>query len=71
MDVTKQSFFEGIKMAKAGNHLHQISAAINDYVDQFGYGVIWWAMESEPISMRIRRFPTSVSIAEASSWCRV
>ena len=33
--------------------------------------VIWWAMESEPISMRIRRFPTSVSIAEASSWCRV
>ena len=40
MDVTKQSFFEGIKMAKAGNHLHQISAAINDYVDQFGYGVV-------------------------------
>ena len=38
--VTQQSFFEGIKMAKAGNHLHQISAAINDYVDQFGYGVV-------------------------------
>ena len=40
IDVTRQSFFEGIKMAKAGNHLHQISAAINDYVDQFGYGVV-------------------------------
>ena len=38
--VTKQSFFEGIKFAKAGHHLHEISAAINDYVDQFGYGVV-------------------------------
>lgn len=38
--VTKQCFFEGIKMAKAGNHLHDISAAINDYTDQFGYGVV-------------------------------
>lgn len=40
IEVTKRSFFEGIKYAKAGNHLHQISAAINGYVDQFGYGVV-------------------------------
>lgn len=40
IENTKNSFFEGIKMAKAGNHLHSISAAINDYVDQFGYGVV-------------------------------
>ncbi len=32
IDVTKQSFFEGMKYAKAGNHLHDISAAIEDYV---------------------------------------
>ena len=32
LDVTKQSFFEGIKMAKAGNHLYDISNAIDDYV---------------------------------------
>ena len=38
--VTKQSFFEGIKFAKAGHHLHEISKAINDYTDQFGYGVV-------------------------------
>ncbi|MCI8598628.1 MAG: type I methionyl aminopeptidase [Lachnospiraceae bacterium] len=38
--VTKQSFFEGIKYARAGHHLHEISAAINNYVDQFGYGVV-------------------------------
>ena len=40
IDVTKQSFFEGIKMAKAGNHLHDISNAIDAYVSQFGYGIV-------------------------------
>ena len=40
MDVTKRSFFEGIKMAKAGNHLFDISAAIDDYVSRFGYGIV-------------------------------
>jgi len=40
LDVTKQSFFEGIKYAKAGNHLFDISAAIDDYVSQFGYGIV-------------------------------
>ncbi len=40
MDVTKRSFFEGIRMAKAGNHLFDISAAIDDYVSRFGYGIV-------------------------------
>ncbi len=40
MDVTKQSFFEGIKYAKAGNHVSDISNAIDDYVSQFGYGIV-------------------------------
>ena len=40
MDVTKQSFFEGIKMAKSGNHLYDISNAIDDYVTPFGYGIV-------------------------------
>ena len=40
LDVTKQCFFEGIKFAKAGCHLYDISAAINDYADKFGYGVV-------------------------------
>ena len=40
LDVTKQSFFEGIKYARAGRHLHEISNAINDYIDTFGYGVV-------------------------------
>lgn len=40
IDVTRQSFFEGIKMAKAGNHLYDISNAIDAYVSQFGYGIV-------------------------------
>ncbi|HIS33175.1 MAG TPA: type I methionyl aminopeptidase [Candidatus Limivivens intestinipullorum] len=40
IDVTRQSFFEGIKYAKAGNHLHDISNAIDDYVSQFGFGIV-------------------------------
>lgn len=40
IDVTKQSFFEGIKMAKAGNHLYDISNAIDAYVSRFGYGIV-------------------------------
>lgn len=38
--VTRQSFFEGILLAKAGNHLHEISAAIGNYAEGFGYGVV-------------------------------
>lgn len=40
MDVTRQSFFEGIKYAKAGYHLHDISNAIGNYAQSFGYGVV-------------------------------
>lgn len=40
IDVTRQSFYEGIKYAKAGNYLHDISNAIDDYVSCFGYGIV-------------------------------
>ena len=40
IDVTRQSFFEGIKMARAGNHLHDISTAIAAYVTPHGYGIV-------------------------------
>jgi len=38
--VTRQSFFEGMKYAKAGNHLYDISNAIDAYCSKFGYGVV-------------------------------
>ncbi|MCH5276173.1 MAG: type I methionyl aminopeptidase [Lachnospiraceae bacterium] len=40
IEVTRQSFFEGVKMAKAGGHLHDISNAIDAYVSKFGYGIV-------------------------------
>ena len=40
IDVTRQSFFEGIKFAKEGCHLFDISAAIEDYVVAHGYSCV-------------------------------
>ena len=38
--VTRESFFEGIKYAKEGNYLFDISAAIGRYASEKGYGVV-------------------------------
>lgn len=38
--VTRQSFFEGIKYAREGCHLYDISNAIDSYCSRFGYGVV-------------------------------
>lgn len=40
IEVTRESFFEGIKYAKAGNYLGQVSAAIQRYAEKEGYGVV-------------------------------
>ncbi len=40
VEVTKQCFFEGIRFARAGCHLYEISRAIGDYAGSFGYGVV-------------------------------
>ena len=40
IEVTRQSFFEGIKYAKAGNHLNDISSAIQAYAESFGFSVV-------------------------------
>ncbi|MCI9139842.1 type I methionyl aminopeptidase [bacterium 1XD42-8] len=40
IDVTKQSFFEGIRYARQGCHLYDISNAIDAYVTANGYGIV-------------------------------
>ncbi|WP_026496978.1 type I methionyl aminopeptidase [Butyrivibrio sp. WCD3002] len=40
IEVTKQSFFEGIKYAKAGGRLYDISRAIHRYIKPYGYGIV-------------------------------
>ena len=38
--ITRQSFFEGIKYARAGNRLNDISAAVQQYAESHGCGVV-------------------------------
>ena len=38
--VTRESFFEGMKHAKEGNYLFEISNAIGKYAREHGYGVV-------------------------------
>ena len=40
IEVTKRSFFAGIRYARAGCHLFDISNAIDAYASRFGYGVV-------------------------------
>ncbi len=40
IEVTKQSFFEGIKFAREGCHLYDISNAIEDYVVAHGFSCV-------------------------------
>lgn len=40
IEVTKQSFFEGLKFVKPNNRISDISGAIEDYVLSFGYSVV-------------------------------
>lgn len=40
VEVTKQSFFEGVKILKEGVRLGDLGHAIQSYAESFGYGVV-------------------------------
>ena len=40
LEVTKEALYKGTAQAKAGNRVGDISAAVQDYVESFGYGVV-------------------------------
>ena len=40
MEVTEQSFWEGIKFARAGQRVSDISHAVQQYVERHGYSVV-------------------------------
>lgn len=40
LDVTKESLYKGIEQAVAGKHVGDIGAAVQDYCERFGYGVV-------------------------------
>ena len=40
IEVTRQSFYEGIKYAREGHRVSDISHAIQSYVESFGYSIV-------------------------------
>ena len=40
IDVTRQSFFEGIKLARVGQRVSDVGHAVQQYVEGFGYSVV-------------------------------
>ena len=42
MQITKECFFEGIKYAREGNHLFDISGAIGDYAKE--HDMVWFVI---------------------------
>ena len=40
IQVTRESFFAGIRQAVAGNHINDVSRAIGDYAQEHGMGVV-------------------------------
>lgn len=63
IEVTRQCFFEGVKMARAGNHLHDISNAIAAYVKPYGYGIVR-ALVGHGIGTRMHEDPQIPNFAQ-------
>ncbi|NOX66039.1 MAG: type I methionyl aminopeptidase [Chlorobi bacterium] len=40
MDVTEKSLYKGIEVAKVNNRIGDISAAVQDYVESFGFSIV-------------------------------
>ena len=41
IERTRESFFQGMQYARAGRRLYEISGAIGDYAENYGYGVVY------------------------------
>ncbi len=40
VERTKQSFYEGMRFARVGNRVSDISHGVEEYINQFGYGIV-------------------------------
>ena len=70
IERTRQSFFEGIKYAKEGNHLHEISNAIAAYAESFGYGVVRYLV-GHGIGTRLHEDPQIPNFTQKSRGVRL
>ena len=77
IDVTRESFFEGIKKAKAGNRLYDISAAVDKYIRPHGYGIvreltghgIGRSLHEDPMVPNFRKFTRGVKLQKGMTIC--
>ena len=40
VERTKQSFYEGMRFARVGNRVSDISHGVQEYIEKFGYGIV-------------------------------
>lgn len=66
IDVTKQSFFEGIKHARAGRRIGDMQHAIQTYVESNGFSVVR-AMTGHGIGRRVHEDPNIPNYGAAGS----
>jgi methionyl aminopeptidase len=77
IDVTRESFFEGIKKARAGHRLHEISNAIDAYIKPHGYGIvreltghgIGTSLHEEPNVPNFRQWRRGVKLRKGMTIC--
>ncbi len=77
IDVTRESFLEGIKMAKAGNRLYDISKAIDNYIKPYGYGIvreltghgIGTSLHEEPMVPNFKQWRRGVKLQKGMTIC--
>ena len=77
IDVTRESFFEGIKKAKAGNRLYDISAAIDKFIRPYGYGIvreltghgIGTSLHEDPMVPNFRKLTRGVKLQKGMTIC--
>lgn len=63
IQATRESFFAGIKMARAGNHLFDISNAIDAFIKPHGYGIVT-ALVGHGIGTRLHEDPQIPNFAQ-------
>lgn len=66
VEITKQSFYEGIKFAKPNNRLSDISHAIEHYAKQFGYSVVE-SFTGHGIGTKLHEDPAIPNFGEAGT----
>ena len=72
IDVTRQSFFEGIRFAKKGMRVPDISHAVQTYVESNGFcscALLRRSRRRRAACMRSRKFRISEIPARGRGWC--